>query len=194
MGLSRAGFEVVGVDINDQPRYPFKFHQADALTFPLDGYDFIWASPPCQAFTKAQRIRGNEHPELIAQMRTRLQAFGAPYCIENVPGAPLERPIILCGRMFGLHLYKHRLFECSFACEQPWHNSHTTPQTKMGRRPKADEIMQVVGHFSGVEEAKYAMGIHWMVRDELAEAIPPAYSEFIGRAAIAHLDSMREAA
>lgn len=186
-GLFRAGFHVTGVDIVDQPHYPFPIHKADAMTFPLDGYDFIWASPPCQRYTNAQRIQRNDHPDYVAAIRARLKASGIPYCIENVPGAPLEKPVILCGRMFGLELYRHRLFECSFPVEQPWHSSHDRPQTKMGRPPKDGEIMQVVGNFSGVEQAKLAMGIHWMVRDELREAIPPAYAEHIGRAAMAHI-------
>ena len=105
-GLRRAGFEVVGVDIEPQPHYPFEFHQADALTFPLDGFDFIWASPPCQAYTLCQRIQKNEHPDLVAPIRERLHANGAPYCIENVPGAPLVEPIELCGTMFGLRTYQ----------------------------------------------------------------------------------------
>jgi DNA (cytosine-5)-methyltransferase 1 len=195
MGLHRAGFEVVGVDIRPQPRYPFEFHQADALTFPLDSFDFIWASPPCQAYTLAQRIQANQHPDLIAPIRERLIVAGALYAIENVPGAPLRHPIELCGVMFpDLRVYRHRLFECSFPVSQPWHGPHQAPLAKMGRPAKPAEFMHVVGNFSGVEAARAAMGIEWMARDELREAIPPAYSEFIGREALAHLESARAAA
>lgn len=192
MGLHQAGFEVVGVDIAPQPKYPFEFYQEDALTFPLEGFDFIWASPPCQKFTRAKKLQGNIHPDLITPIRERLMAWGGLWCIENVPGAPLRKPIELCGQMFGLHLYRHRRFETSFHIEQPWHSPHTHPQVKMGRPAKAGEIIQVVGHFSGVPAAQKAMGIDWMGQNELREAIPPVFSEYIGLAALKHL--LREAA
>lgn len=195
MGLHRAGFDVTGIDHVPQPRYPFRFIQADALLPPVDlsSFDFIWASPPCQAFTLAQRIQGNDHPDLIEPIRALLAASGRPYAIENVTGAPLRRPIELCGAMFGLKTYRHRLFETSFPCEQPWHHAHEliAPNTKMGRPPRDGEFMQVVGNFSGVEAAREAMGIDWMARDELSEAIPPAYGEFIGRAARSHKTARR---
>jgi DNA (cytosine-5)-methyltransferase 1 len=181
MGLSRAGYDVTGVDIKPQPRYPFKFVQADAMTFPLAGFDFIWASPPCQAFTKAQRIQANDHPELITGTRDRLKASGAAWTIENVPGAPLIDPIELCGAMFGLRTYRHRLFESSFAVQAPPHPEHVAPLRKMGRPVREGEFIHVVGNFSGVSVARKAMGIDWMMRDELREAIPPIYSEYIAR-------------
>ena len=179
MGLHLAGYEVTGVDINPQPRFPFEFIQGDALKVSLKGYDFIWASPPCQAFTLAQRIRKNAHPDLIAPIRKRLRASGIPYVIENVDGAPLIDPITLCGAMFNLQTYRHRIFECSFPIAQPFHPPHKAKTTKMGRPPKAGEFMHVVGNFSGVKAARKAMGIDWMSRDELSEAIPPVYSKFI---------------
>lgn len=181
-GLRRAGFDVVGVDIEAQPHYPFEFHQADAMTFPLDGFDFIWASPPCQAYTLCQRIQKNAHPDLVEPIRRRLIATGVPYCIENVPGSPLTNPIELCGGMFGLRTYRHRLFECSFPIEQPPHPAHVARSAKMGRPVKAGEFIQVVGNFSNVKLAREAMDISWMPRDRLREAIPPAYAEFIGLA------------
>lgn len=196
VGLARAGFSITGVDIERQPHYPFraKFHQADAMTFPLDGYDFIWASPPCQRYSNAQRIRDREHPDLVGPIRERLTASGIPYCIENVVGAPLLHPIELCGAMFpGLEVYRHRLFECSFPVEQPMHRPHTAPLQKMGRPPRPKDFMHVVGNFSGVKRAREAMGIDWMPRDKLREAIPPDYAEYIGRAAIRYL-SMKQAA
>lgn len=190
MGYHLAGFEVVGVDIAPQPHYPFKFILADALTFPLEGFDAIHASPPCQAFTLAQRIQNNEHPDLIAPIRERMKATGKPYVIENVVGAPLENPVMLCGAMFtGLAVYRHRLFESNFPLEAPAHPDHVAPLRKMGRPPLAGEFMHVVGNFSGVARAKEAMGIDWMVRDGLREAIPPAYTQFIGTALRQHLAS-----
>jgi DNA (cytosine-5)-methyltransferase 1 len=179
MGLHCAGFEVTGVDINPQPNYPFKFIQGDALTHDLSGYDLVWASPPCQRFTKARKLRGNEHPDLVAPMRERLQAAGVPWIIENVPGAPLRNPIELCGLMFGLNVYRHRLFESSLPLCAPLHPSHHRKQVKMGRPVKDGDIIQVVGHFSNVPYARKAMCIEWMNQRELAQAIPPAYSEYL---------------
>lgn len=187
MGLWRAGFDVTGVDIEDQPNYPFPFIKADATTMSLRGFDFIWASPPCQAYTLAQRIRKNEHPDLIPATRAMLKASGAgAWVIENVPGAPLIEPVELCGAMFGLRVYRHRLFESSFPLAAPPHPEHFAPLRKMGRAPQPGDFMHVVGNFSGVQQARDAMGIEWMMRDELREAIPPAYAEYIGRAAIEH--------
>lgn len=194
VGYARAGFEVVGVDIDQQPNYPFEFHRADALTFDLSGFDAFAASPPCQRYTQAQRIRANMHPDLVAPIRARLQGTGRPYAIENVPGAPLVTPIELCGAMFGLRVYRHRLFECSFPVLAPAHPTHTAPQQKMGRPVRAGEFIQVVGNFSGVKVAREAMGIDWMMRDELSEAIPPAYTEYVGRAMLKALTKSRSRA
>lgn len=124
MGLHRAGFEVVGVDVAPQPRYPFEFYQADALTFPLSGFDFIWASPPCQAFSRLRHLHRKVRPNLIYETRARLLQSEIPYCIENVEEAPLggDYLIMLCGTMFGLRtldgraeLRRHRIFETSFS-------------------------------------------------------------------------------
>ncbi|MGI5223013.1 DNA cytosine methyltransferase [Nocardia sp. CA-290969] len=180
MGYHQAGFEVVGVDIDPQPRYPFEFHQGDALAFLIahgDEFDAFAASPPCQAHSNAQRIQGREHHDFIREVRGLFRAFGKPYVIENVPGAPLLDPIELCGAMFpGLRTYRHRLFETNFPVVVPPHPVHTVPTTKMGRPPQAGEFMHVVGNFSGVAAAKAAMGIDWMSRDGLREAIPPAFN------------------
>ncbi|NKR48777.1 SAM-dependent methyltransferase [Rhodococcus hoagii] len=189
MGYHRAGFDVVGVDINPQPHYPFEFHQCDALAFLMeygDEFDVIAGSPPCQAHTNAQKIMGNQHPDYIDSMRALLPE-GKPYVIENVPGAPLRNPIELCGAMFGLGTYRHRLFESNIDLAAPDHPEHSARTTKMGRKPVVGEFMHVVGNFSGVEQAREAMGIDWMTRDGLRESIPPAYTEYIGAQLLASL-------
>ena len=174
--------EIVGVDINPQPNYPFTFVQADAMTYPLDGFDFIHASPPCQRHSQMSQCRpglADKYPDLIAATRERLDANGAPYVIENVPGAPLIDPVELCGQMFGLRLYRHRLFECSFPVPLTMHPPHTIPASKAGHW-KPGTIMSVAGHVSPMSEARAAMGIDWMTRDELSESIPPAFTRYIG--------------
>jgi DNA (cytosine-5)-methyltransferase 1 len=183
-GYDRAGFEVVGVDIAAQPRYPFEFHQGDALEFVKEhGHEFdaIHASPPCQAFTRAWKLRQNEHPDLIAPTRDALDATGLPYIIENVPGAPLVAPVELCGAMFGLRTYRHRQFESNRPLTAPDHAPHRVPTRKMGRAPAEGDFIHVVGNFSGVAYARQVMGMPWASRDGLREAIPPAYTEHIGR-------------
>jgi DNA (cytosine-5)-methyltransferase 1 len=188
MGMSQ-GFDtqdITGVDILPQPKYPFKFIQGNALEIGLFDYDFIWASPPCQAFTKAQKLRGNTHPDLLEPIRIRLKDSGIPYCIENVVGAPLLNPILLCGAMFGLKTYRHRLFETSFPIKAPKHPEHSVKQTKMGRKPVEGEFIQVVGNFIGIDFAKEAMGIDWLSTKEMAQAIPPAYSKYIAENFLLH--------
>ncbi len=184
MGLHRAGFEVVGIDVKPQPEYPFEFHQADALAFPLGGFDFVWASPPCQMFT-AYRRRPYDPREplvnLIPQTRERLRALTVPWVIENVPGAPLVDPITLCGSMFGLDVRRHRLFETShpivprecrhwiwtprFPCATNRTNLRKTVEVGVYRIPLATQ--------------RKAMDIEWMCLQSLSLAIPPAYSEWI---------------
>lgn len=193
-GLAEAGFQVVGVDIEPQPHYPFPFIRADAVTTLPRGFDFVWASPPCQAYSLAQRIQGNNHPDLIEPTRAMLREAGIPYVIENVAGAPLNNPILLCGSMFGLMTYRHRLFECSFPIEVPPHPEHTAPTQKMGRPVRDGEMMHIVGNFSGVQRARDIMRTQWMNRDGLREAIPPAFAKHIGLAAMAKVRTMKQAA
>lgn len=204
MGLHRAGFEVVGVDIAPQPHYPFEFHQADALTYPLDGFDFIWASPPCQRFSDLAKRNGNaeDWPDLVDPIRQRLAACGAYYTIENVEGAPLRRDLLLCGTMFpGLRVLRHRVFETNFGIAQPAHGRHPLVFTHDKRKAHYGEIDQDIsfvqvtgGGNCSIANARAAMGIGWMTKGEINEAIPPAYAEFIGRAAIAHIEAERAAA
>ena len=190
MGYSAAGFDVVGVDIDPQPRYPFEFHQADALKFLMEHheeFDAFHASPPCQAHTNAQKIQGNEHPDYIAAIRSAFNLIGKPWVIENVEGAPLIDPILICGAGLGIGTYRHRLFESNVHLVPPWHPPHVFRTTKMGRPPVPGEYMHIVGNFSGVEKARGVMGMPWANRDGLREAIPPVYAEFIGGQLMAYL-------
>lgn len=190
-GYQLAGFDVTGVDIAPQPNYcGDAFVRADAIEYAAahaGEFDFVHASPPCQRYTLCQRIRGREHPDLIAPVRDVLRVAGVPYVIENVPGAPLEDPVVLCGAMFGLRTYRHRGFEASFPLPAPAHPEHTAPNAKMGRPVREGEFMHIVGNFSGVPLAREILGTPWMTRDEMREAIPPAYTHHIGRAVRAHL-------
>lgn len=192
MGYHRAGFEVVGVDINPQPRYPFEFIQADAMTFPLDGFDVIAASPPCQHYSIANRIHGNKdsHPDLVDACRERLIQSGILYVIENVPGAPLINPIQICGRALGLGVKRHRLFEsntlvlgtvCPTGHRGEWVTvvGHTVI-SRQHRLPFEEGKRRQGFKHLGVERGRVEMDIDWMVRDELSQAIPPAYTHFIG--------------
>ncbi|MEU7938574.1 DNA cytosine methyltransferase [Microbispora bryophytorum] len=186
-GYQDAGFHVTGVDIRAQPHYiGDDFHQGDAIEFVRKhghAFDVIHASPPCQAHTPAQRIQNRPHPDLIAPVRHALQAADKPYVIENVPGAPLRNPLILCGTMFGLRTYRHRGFEVTpgLLIPAPAHPAHTAPLAKMGRPVGEGEFMHIVGNFSGVPLARQIMGMPWATRDELREAIPPAYTRYLGR-------------
>lgn len=192
-GYYDAGFDIVGVDIERQPRYPFTFVRQDAFdflrNFDLDRFSALHASPPCQRYSKATNGAKTKHthPDYIPLIRCEFVRLGKPWVIENVPYSPLINPIVLCGTMFGLETYRHRLFEASFDIDQPNHPPHINPQNKMGRVPKPGEFMQIVGHFIGLEKAKEIMKIDWMTRNELAQAIPPVYTEYIGRHLIKHI-------
>jgi len=185
-GYQRAGFHVIGVDIDCQPDYcGDEFYQADALTFPLDGYDAIHASPPCQQFTAYRRRGagvGDGYPDLIAPIRQRLEQAGVPWVIENVAGAPLRNPIMLCGSSFGLDLRRHRYFESNVAllappCDHKWQTPRFPPATNRTnlRRTVEVGVWRIPLH---VQQA--AMGIDWMPLLSLTEAIPPAYARFVG--------------
>jgi len=185
MGLHRAwpDAEIVGVDIAPQPRYPFTFVQADAMIYPLDGFDFVWASPPCQrhsAMTKRWG-RSSEHPDLIADIRSRLLPLPGGWVIENVPGAPLYSPVTLCGSMFNLKVRRHRIFEANFhlpppACRHSLQPAIVAVYAHAGGSSKRDGLS-----FSGTASWRDAMDIDWMTGNELAQSVPPAYSEYIAR-------------
>lgn len=188
VGYQRAGFEVVGVDHNPQKNYPFFFVECDALHYVehyADSFDVIHASPPCQRWSTTTKGTGtwSDHPDLVEPIRKLLEQMGKPYIIENVPGAPLHNPLKLSGMMFGLDVIRERHFETNpeiYFKPIPVRKHAST--AKQGTQPVIDEqYISVVGHFSNVEYARRAMGIDWMTRDELAQAIPPIYTEYIGR-------------
>jgi hypothetical protein len=215
VGYHRAGFDVVGVDIEYQPSYPFEFHLADALDVLesiRDGGHWFWelggdpaaihASPPCQAYGAAtNRLVTRDAPRLIEPTRKLIHSIGSiPYVIENVVGAPLRNPIILCGSQFGLAVRRHRLFELDpfYALVSPcWHPVDPVYPTH-ARKDKAQlsPFVHIYGTGGGAGKDldlwKNAMGVPWMAtKAEVAEAIPPAYTEFVGERLLEHLAGKR---
>jgi len=189
-GYQRAGFYVVGVDIKAQPHYcGDEFRQADALTYPLDGFDAYHASPPCQGYGITKNIhtcKDKDYPLLIPEIRQRLIDTYKPLIIENVPGAPLQYSVMLCGLMFSLKVLRHRIFETNFFVMQPGHPYHRN--IEIGK----DGFCCVVAHSAVKGDSNYqypahkamwveAMQIDWMTKYELTQAIPPAYTEYIGK-------------
>ncbi|MGH2621968.1 MAG: DNA cytosine methyltransferase [Anaerolineales bacterium] len=223
MGYARAGFDVVGVDHRAQKNYPFEFHQGEALAYLEEHggeFDAIHASPPCQLFSAIRKGRWKErqHPDLVEPTRRGLRESGRPYIIENVVGAPLIEPVMLCGTMFGLQtragaqLRRHRLFELSFPLDALlWpcqHNRHASAIGVYGggqhpQRRRVPSTIGVYGHSGGSTRRDYldftsfltsdrreAMGIDWMTNSELSQAIPPAYTEFLGAWLLRHLSAI----
>lgn len=189
MGLHRAGFDVTGVDIVPQPRYPFRFVQADALRPPFDlrQFDLIWASPPCQRYSQCtpKKFRAN-HPDLIGPIRDMLTKSDVSFIIENVPSAAkhLNNPVMLCGSHFGLKIQRHRFFEVSgcFILSRPCNHSFK-PVLITGTHRRTYEPR----YEYSAQQCRNASGLDWMTRAEMDEAIPPAYSEFLGRQMMKHL-------
>lgn len=212
MGYARAGFDIVGVDITPQPRYPFTFVQADVFELltggitDWTGIDAVHASPPCHGHSSLASIHGDRNNTnwMLGAIRERLETSGLPWVIENVPGAPMPGAITLCGTEFGLtaldsddvtlYLKRHRLFESSVpiwgaggcSCKRAtiggnygggWGGSRARERLRAGRRG---------GYVPQMPQREQLMGIDWMQRDELAEAIPPAYTQFIGEQLLAH--------
>lgn len=209
MGYHRAGFEVVGVDINPQPHYPFAFVQADALVFlerMVAGGTYEWygpglftaihSSPPCQDYSVTASLHTTEYPRLIEPVRELLIVSGKPYIIENVEGArrDLRNPVKLCGSSFGLGVRRHRLFETSWPVMFP-------PQCAHHLQPEPIDVTGTGGPSTGpraggggihrkprnLEHAREVMGMSWGTRQELAEAVPPAFTEWLGLELMAHL-------
>jgi len=215
MGYHRAGFDVVGVDLRPQPNYPFRFMQDDALAYaesfeefrPFDPkfcpFDAIHASPPCQAYTRANggwtgRLADDRHPDLVAETRDRLRATGLPYVIENVVGAPLLEPVMICGTTLGLNVKRHRLFESNVALMVPPCSGHERDYVICfggGVRGRAHQLGRTWNNSGPIlrrstlplERGQAAMEIDWMDRYELSQAIPPAYTELIGHQLMQHL-------
>jgi DNA (cytosine-5)-methyltransferase 1 len=182
MGYHRAGFDVTGVDLSPQPNYPFEFVQADALTFPLDGFDAIHASPVCKRYSAATPAWARaSHPNQIPPTRKRLAAQTAPWVMENVPGAPLRPDLKICGCVVGLdELERERWFELGgwnvFDLRPPCY--HAKPITSVAGHGRSSTMPSGTGLAA---DWRRVMDIDWMTRDELAQAIPPAYTEYIGR-------------
>jgi DNA (cytosine-5)-methyltransferase 1 len=192
MGYHRAGFDVVGVDIEPQPRYPFEFIRADAITFPLEGFDAIHASPPCQDHTRQYVPREHGTGWMLAATRERLSLIAAPWVIENVPGAPMRADLKLCGCMFGLpYLKRERWFETSwqaFEMRPPCH--HPEQPISVAGHGTPLHTWKRYGSVS-LSRARDVMGISWMSRVELSQAIPPAYTEYIGAQLLGHLAAVK---
>jgi len=189
VGYHRAGFDVVGVDVEPQPRYPFTFVQADALTFPLEGFDAIHASPVCLTFARVTAWRGDrgDHPDTLAPTLARLARVAVPWIVENVEEAGLRADFLLCGSQFGLRdssgraIKRHRHFQvgnwASYSLMPPCDHRKLLPFMHKGERAYAD-----------------AMGCTWMNKTEARQAIPPAYTEHIGRRLLDYLAGAGEAA
>lgn len=204
MGYWRAGFNVVGVDLEEHDDFPFRFMQGDALEVLADvdyvrGFDLIHASPPCQAYSTATANKA-KHPDLVGPVRDLLVAAGVPFIIENVPQAPLINPVRLCGSSFGLRVRRHRDFESNLPlvgsrCD---HKAQGQPVGVYGDHWDSREFFRPDGTKRGgkatsLEDGRHAMGINWMNWEDLKESIPPIYTEHLGRQAITQLTTARAA-
>lgn len=202
-GLTRAGFDVHGIDYEPQPEYPHTFRQADALDIrasELREYSLVWASPPCQAFTAYKRRPDHVRPalNLIPETRELLRSAGVPYIIENVPGAPLENPVTLCGSMFGLDVCRHRIFETSFPVTPPKCNhdvwTHRYPGAT-NRAPNSRKTVEVGVYRIPLATQIAAMGMRRKVTlPKLSQMVPPAFAEWLGLQARIHIMTQKRAA
>lgn len=192
MGYHRAGFtEIVGVDIKPQKRYPFTFVLGDALEYVAAHgreFDAIHASPPCQAYSSMRR--SNAHPDLYIPVRDALEALSIPWAIENVIGAPARYGVVLCGSMFRMKVQRHRVFETPFLIMQPdcLHEGRERPYTITGNGSRNGGDYKHSRH-APVDSWPEIMGMPWAQGKEIAQAIPPAYTEFIGKQLISYLES-----
>jgi DNA (cytosine-5)-methyltransferase 1 len=194
VGYARAGFEVTGVDIEPHPDYPYELIVADAMevltdrTF-LDRFDVVHASPPCPRYSTATPVEARErHPDLVGPVREHLVEWGGSYVIENVPGAPMPNAAMLCGSSFGLRVRRHRLFESDQPIMSPgcWHDGQVVLGVYGDHPDRPGGWLRPDGTSRGlkatsIREAQEALGIDWMTRwDDLTDAIPPAYTEYLG--------------
>jgi DNA (cytosine-5)-methyltransferase 1 len=192
-GYRRAGFDVTSVDIQPQPRNPHRFHQTDALEFIREHghkFDVIHASPPCPRYSQVTGFhpgKRDEHPDLVGPVRDLLVRIGKPWVIENVPGAPLRRDLVLCGEMFGLRVHRHRWFELGFPAMGIPHTPHQLKGAKTNSHIEDGYTRWITGHFANLADASEAMGIDWMDKHGLSQAVPPAYTEFIGGQALTYI-------
>jgi len=188
VGYARAGFDVHGVDLKHGKRYPFSYERRDVMTISIEelqAFDVIHASPPCQTHSITRNLRiaqgkNTNKVDLIEPVRAMLIASGKPYIIENVPGAPLIEPVLVCGSAFGLKVRRHRLFESNVSlkgtiCD---HKAQGRPIGVYGSLN--DEIPKGGKTATTIDEARQAMGIDWMIWGELVESIPPAYTQYLG--------------
>ena len=190
-GYNKAGFDVTGIDLKHGKRYPYKYIKGDVLMYLqnldfLRSFDIIHASPPCQTHSITQHLRNAQGKstsklDLIPQTRAALIASGKPYVIENVPGSPLINPIQLCGSSFGLQVRRHRLFESNMkltgsVCD---HKAQGRPVGVYGSLN--DQIPKGGKTATTIDEGRDAMGMPWAIWTELVEAIPPAYTEYLGK-------------
>lgn len=209
-GYHQAGFDIVGVDINPQPNYPFTFIQADAIQYVAehgDKYALRHASPPCQAFSKTRTLHTNTHPDLVAATREALQAVDGPYIIENVVGAPLDNPLMLCGTEFNLtardvdgtplKLLRHRLFESNMplmgagGCR---HDPNILTASVYGAGggwtpAHRDSPKRRGGYVPHTDVCRELLGVDWTTKHELSQVVPPAFTEYLGRQAMDYINA-----
>ena len=213
VGLNRAGFSIIdGYDIAPQKNYPYRFHLGNALEADLSKADFVWASPPCQGYSALKTMtNAREHPKLIGEVREMLEKWGGPWIIENVEGAKneLRNPVMLCGSMFGMQsngfqLRRHRYFESNLPLIAPGPCCHSE-KTLGVYGAKVRDIAQEKRHYAKDKATRgkpvgvvlpqawgfEAMGCTWMTIEEASEAIPPAFSEYLGRQIVAHINARR---
>ena len=186
MGLHRAGFEVIGIDHRPQPNYPFLFVEGDwtkmhTLLSTFD-FNFIWASPPCQRYMKSGLVNKKNRPDLVGPVRDALLATGKPFVIENVPGSPLRKDLMLCGSHFDLPIRRHRIFEChGFSAPQQPTCDHSEPIIGIYGNPQGKAGAWKSMLPGTVDSWKKAMDMPWATHQEISQAIPPAYSEYIAK-------------
>jgi len=196
-GYAAAGFDVTGVDIVPQPNYPFDFLWGDVMTIDLEGFDAYHASPPCPGYSTMSNRHGSDAPQLIAPIRDRLRATGKPWVIENVCGARrhMRSPLLLHGGHFGLNVYRPRLFESNVLLMAPTPASPPTDAVAVYGRQEDRRLLWTRNDGSelraaSLDEARAAMGMPWASWNGVREAIPPAYTEHLGRQLLSHVEGV----